>query len=164
MLILIPTLGYLLIFLGWGSLYLPENLWGALEAAVVISALGCAHPLRTVLRRAKPLSWGARIVVFSLTLAFWFSALAPLLMIANVKLDSSSPRKVDRVVLAVEARGAGTCKVQISDYADRGLPETHWLWLECAEPHDIKPGESHLTYLIKKGGLGFEWVSEVKIN
>lgn len=163
MLVLIPVAAYILTFLGWGSLYVPESLLRFLQLSLLVSAAGLAYPLRQVLKRAQPLGWGGRIVVFSLVLALWFSSLTPLLMIANVKLDSSAPRKLERVVLAVEPRGDRTCKVQVNNWDDSGDAEPHWLWLECAEPEKVKTGKWKASYDYHRGGLGFAWVSELKL-
>lgn len=133
-----------------------------MELALLIAAVGCAQPLRKVLKRSQPLGWSAKIVVFSLVLALWYSALLPLLFIINVKLDSSIPQKLERVVLEVEERGPSTCKVKISDWRGDGSEEFHWLWLECAHPHPFVVGTSKVSYLLHKGGLRFEWVSELK--
>ena len=157
-----PLAALILTFLGWGSLYIPENLIRFMEVALVIAAVGCAHPLRQVLKRARPLGWGEKIVVFSLVLALWYSSLLPLLFIVNVKLDMSEPRKLERVVLDAEERGPSTCKVKISDWMGDGSEEFHWLWLECPHPHTFKAGTSKVAYSVHKGGLGFTWVSELK--
>lgn len=162
MLVLLPVAAYILTFLGWGSLYVPENLLRFLQLALLVSALGCAYPLRQVLSRAQPLGWGGRIVVFSLVLALWFSSLTPLLMIANVKLDSSAPRLVERVVLDSERRAETTCKVKVSDFEDQGTTDFHWLWLECPKDLAFTAGSSRVSYLHHKGGLGFAWVSELQ--
>ncbi len=162
MLLLVPAAALILTFLGWGSLYIPENLMRFLQLALLVAAVGCAQPLRTVMKRTKPLGWGGKIVVFSLVLALWFFSLLPLLMIINVKLDSSVPQKLERVVLDTEERGTSTCKVKISDWRGSGSQEFHWLWMECPRPHNFVAGTTQISYLLHKGGLGFEWVSELQ--
>lgn len=162
MLVLIPVAAYILTFLGWGSLYVPESLLRFLQLSLLVSAAGLAYPLRQVLKRAQPLGWGGRIVVFSLVLALWFSSLTPLLMIANVKLDSSAPRLIERVVLEAERRGETTCKVRVSDWEDTGATGFHWLWLECPKAYTFIAGGSKVSYLHHKGGFGFAWVSELQ--
>lgn len=164
MLILIPVAAYVLTFLGWGSLVLPEHLVRFLEFSLLVSALGCAYPLRQVLKRAQPLGWGGRIVVFSLVLALWFSSLAPVLMIANVKLDSSAPQKLERAVLDTEERGTSTCKVKVSDWDGKGGTEFHWLWLECEHPNKFVAGKTLATYDHHAGAFGFPYVTELKVK
>jgi len=134
-----------------------------MEVALVVAAVGCAQPLRTVLKRSQPLGWSAKIVVFSLVLALWYSALLPLLFIINVKLDSSVPKKMERVILDTEERGPGTCKVKISDWRGDGSDEFHWLWVECVHPHTFVAGTSKVNYVLHKGALRFEWLSELGV-
>jgi len=134
-----------------------------LQIALVISAIGCAHPLRQVLSRTKPLSWAGKIVVFSLVLALWFSALAPLLIILNVKLDSSRPERMERPVLETQERGTNVCKVKVSEWKS-GSPEEHWLWLECPHPHQNKIGSTRVFYSVHRGALGFTWVDELELK
>lgn len=154
----------MLTFLGWGSLYVPENLLRFMQLALLVSALACAHPLRKVLSRARPLGLSAKFVVFSLVLALWFSSLLPLLMIVNVKLDSSAPKQLERPVLETEERGINTCKVKIDNWDDSGSADPHWLWLECPHPHQNVAGKTTVAYTLRKGGLGFAWVSEMKLK
>jgi hypothetical protein len=150
-------LALVLTFLGWDSLYVPEDLMRFLQISLIVAAISCAHPLRKVLSRARPLGWGEKLVVFSLVLALWFSALVPLLMIINVKLDSSSPIKIERDVLETEDRGQGTCKVRVTDWRNNGDPEPHWFWLAC------KAEAKKVSYVLGKGALQFEWVKDLKL-
>ncbi len=135
-----------------------------MQLSLIISALACAHPLRRVLSRAKPLGWGQKIVVFSLVLALWFSALLPLLMVLNVKLDSSAPLRLERLVLETEERGTNTCKVKIDDWRNDGASDPHWRWIECPHPHQNIAGKTKVAYTLHKGGFGFAWVKEMELK
>jgi hypothetical protein len=162
LLILIPVAALILTVFGWGSLVVPENLVRFLELGLLVAALGCAYPLRQVLSRAQPLGWPHKIVVFTLVLALWFFSLLPLLMIANVKLDSSAPKKIERAILDTEERGTNVCKVKVSNWDESGTEEFHWLWLDCPHPHTFVAGTSKVSYNYHRGGLRFAWVSELK--
>lgn len=148
--------------IGWSSLVVPENLMRFLQLGLLVAAMGCAYPLRAVLKRTQPLGWGQKVVVFTLVLALWFFSLLPVLMIANVKLDSSPARKIERVILDAEERGPNVCKVKVSDWEDSGTDDFHWLWVECAQPHGFTAGKSLVTYEHHRGAFGFAWLSGLK--
>lgn len=162
MLILIPLAAFILTLIGWDSLYVPESLIRFLQVSLLVAALGCAYPLRKVLKRAQPLGWGAKIVVFSLVLALWFFSLVPVLMIANVKLDSHPVLRLERTIEAAEERGPQVCKVKVSDWNGEGGDSPHWLWMECSDASQLSNGKTKIGYSLHRGGIGFAWVSEVR--
>jgi hypothetical protein len=160
LLFIAPVIAFLLTFLGWDSFCLPVELDRFLLIALAVAALACAHPLRKTLARAQPLGWGGKLFVFTFVLLLWFTSLAPLLVILNVKLDQSTPEHLERTVLEARARGASVCVVKVSEWKNGG--DEHWLWIDCEHPEKLEPGKSKVRYDLRRGGFGFAWVSSNK--
>lgn len=155
MLLLIPALAWILCFFGWDSLHLPVEFQRLMEITIIFSAIACAYPLRKIFQRANPLGLGGKLFVFVIVVAIWFSAFTPLAMIFNVKFDSSPAERLERKILETRSdQGPNVCVVKVQEWKP-GAGES-WLWLDCKDQKKI--GES-ISYELRKGALGFAWIS-----
>lgn len=90
MLLLVPLAAALFSLLFRSGFVLPEDRLGWTLAASAVTASACGLSLRRILRRARPLRWGGRTLVFSAAFLLWLAALFPALTILNVELDPSA--------------------------------------------------------------------------